>query len=350
MSASIEKRLARRQEVAIRHMRGLRKPKFDDIFERRIYIAPKDIVIDNYQRPKPVVIFNPGAMIKEDKVLIFPRLIFDYYKYVSSIGLFEANLRDLMRSSLSIPVHTSIILWPKEIWEFLGCEDPRIFVAGDKIYMLYTGKGYCYKNGQLTRRDVLGFIELTPSISIARKGFFRIVNEAEEFIPRTNKDSAFIKARNREVTLLTRPEIKERHICWKAVADLDDLSIFEKTLEPVFPNEEWEVKVGWSTNVISLSKDEYLVGWHAVLRSNLAYMNGLAIVNSQGTLLAISNYVLGPRGLQEEYGDRPLVIFGDGLLKYNEKILWIGGVSDYCIGVFITDLDTIMERMRWIKG
>jgi len=32
-----------------------------------------------------------------------------------------------------------------------------------------------------------------------------------------------------------------------------------------------------------------------------------------------------------------------------EFIYWIGGISDYAIGIFRTSLDKIFEIVRWIK-
>lgn len=51
----------------------------------------------------------------------------------------------------------------------------------------------------------------------------------------------------------------------------------------------------------------------------------------------------------EEYGDRPLVIFGNGLVRYRELVIWIGGVSDYAIGIFATPLDKLLEKLKWIQ-
>ena len=346
---NIERRLARKQYNIIKNMSGLRKPKLEDIFERKLYIVPSDIVVENFQR-SPVVVFNPGALCMKDRILIFPRLIFDYYKYVSSIGIFEVEISEILKGALNKPIHTTIILWPQLLWEFLGCEDPRIYSFKNRMFILYTGKGYCYEEGQLRRKDFLGLAELNESKRIIRKGFFKIINRTEEFIPESNKDSAIIGIHGEEATLLTRPEIERQRICWRGVADISKLTIEENTLEPVFPLEKWEIKVGWSTDVVRLSKNEYLVGWHAVLKEDLSYRNGIALVDNQGELLAISDYLLAPRGLQEEYGDRPLVIFGDGLIKHKESLFWIGGVSDYCIGVFTARLDSVLERLRWLKG
>jgi len=118
----------------------------------------------------------------------------------------------------------------------------------------------------------------------------------------------------------------------------------------VFVNESWELKVGWSTNAVRVSSNEFLVGWHGVVKEDLSYRNGLALVDEQGDLLAISNYLLSPRGLVEEYGDRSHVIFGDGLVLHNDTLMWVGGVSDYATGVFTTPLQKALDKLKWIRG
>ncbi|HID16009.1 MAG TPA: glycosidase, partial [Candidatus Atribacteria bacterium] len=115
------------------------------------------------------------------------------------------------------------------------------------------------------------------------------------------------------------------------------------TVEPVLFPMEWEEKVGWSTNVVKIEEDKYLVGWHAVLKEDLSYKNGFAFLDRYGRIISITDYLLSPEGLIESYGDRALVIFGDGLLKYKEYIIWIGGISDYAIGIFITTLKDVLN-------
>ncbi|GAI40311.1 unnamed protein product [marine sediment metagenome] len=130
---------------------------------------------------------------------------------------------------------------------------------------------------------------------------------------------------------------------------MKNLTIDVETLEPVMAVENWEEKVGWSTNVVKLSGNEYLVGWHGVLKDDRSYRNGLAIVDKGGDILAVSNYLLAPKGLKESYGDCPLVIFGNGLVKYKEDLIWVGGISDYCMGIFATNLEKALEKLKWIK-
>ncbi|MBP1357218.1 MAG: hypothetical protein JZD40_01835 [Sulfolobus sp.] len=112
--------------------------------------------------------------------------------------------------------------------------------------------------------------------------------------------------------------------------------------------EEWEDKVGWSTNTVKLGKDEYLVGWHGVGKEDIVYRNGLAIVSSSGDLLGITDYLLEPRDVYEFYGDRPGVIFGCGLILRKDELYWVGGLSDYGIGIYTTELPKILENIRWI--
>ena len=332
------------------HLKGIRKAVVNDIFKDRYYIGPEDLKMTNYVRTRPLAIFNPAAVEKEGRIFIFPRLIFDYYKYTSSVGVFSIDSNNVIAGKIDKPIDTKIILWPQELWEFLGCEDPRACIVNGDLYMLYTGKGYYYdEHGKERRRDVLGFVELDSSFGLKRKGYFIVKKGDEEFMPVSNKDSAFIEIRGNRATLLTRPEIQGVRACWRAEANLKTLTFFADSLEPVLVPEEWEQKVGWSTNTVKVSEDEYLVGWHAVLKEDWSYRDGLALVNGKGKLLAVSDYLLVPTGLKEEYGDRELVIFGDGLVKLEDHLIWIGGVSDYCVGIFVADMRDVMSSLRRIK-
>ncbi|RLE58785.1 MAG: hypothetical protein DRJ35_07205, partial [Thermoprotei archaeon] len=86
-----------------------------------------------------------------------------------------------------------------------------------------------------------------------------------------------------------------------------------------------------------------------VHRHDYSYRNGLALVDDQGNLLGVTDYILAPKGLVEEYGDRPLVIFGNGLILYKDQLIWVGGVSDYSIGFFATPLEKALELVKRVK-
>lgn len=345
----IEERLWEKAKRASKELQGLRQSRVEDIFTKRYYISPEDLLITNFLRSRPLAAFNPGAFERDGKLFIFPRLIFDYCSYVSSIGAATVNIEKVINGEIKKPLKVKVILWPEEIWEFgHGCEDPRFSLFDNTIYMLYTGSKYYYKDNHVVQKSVLGFAELNLIFEIKRRGYFSIIKGDDSLIP-SNKDSTFIEVKKDRATMLTRVSLRDIALCWKAEANLKNLIMREETLRPVLVPEKWEYRVGWSTNVVKLSTNEYLVGWHGMLKEDLSYRNGLAIVDNSGALLAVSNYLLAPKGLKESYGDRPLVIFGDGLVRYGDYLIWIGGVSDYCIGIFITELSKVLEKLKWIK-
>jgi predicted GH43/DUF377 family glycosyl hydrolase len=325
--------------------KGLRKNRVQDIFKTRNYISPKNLRIDNYIKDKPLASFNAGAVERNGKVYIFPRLIFDYYNYTSSIGAFSVDIEELKERRWKSPLRTQIIMWPQFLWEFLGCEDPRIYQYEDKFYILYTGKGYT-KNEE--RRDVLALARMDSSFNIEKKDFFKIKMGNKYFIPHFMKDSAFVSRNGKEFSILVRPEINSLKACWRASADVDNMILPFESLKPVMIPEPWEERIGWSTNTVKISENRYLVGWHAVVKEDLSYRNGLALIDNKGELLAISDYLLIPTGINEEYGDRAHVIFGDGLILHNDLLLWIGGISDYAIGIFVTKIEDAISTLKYI--
>ena len=189
------------------------------------------------------VLHHPDA---NNDLLIFPRFIFDYYKYVSSVGMIRVNIEKLLSSDVETPIESKIILWPVNLWEFLGCEDPRAFRAYGSYYMFYTSKGYFLEGREYIRMDVLGLAEYDDKWRLKRRGYFTITHGEEKFTPKSNKDGAFIKTQSSKFTLLTRPEIKDNRICWRGLADIKAMEIEAESLEPVLVFEDWELKVGWS--------------------------------------------------------------------------------------------------------
>lgn len=337
--------------ISYKHGTNLRTPKENDLFERVFYISPQDLLVVNYLRKQPLAAFNPGALLLGRRLLVFPRLVFDYYCYVSSIGVFELNIDSIINNENVIegPHKVRIILYPTEPWEFLGgCEDPRIYLNGDKMYVLYTGVNS--KRNRLIKVHQ-GVAILDYNFNVLNKNFLKIKIGDELYEPTYWKDSAIVKIRNDSALILTRPEIDGFAVCWKAYVNLNDLTTNIDSLEPILLPERWESRIGWSTNVVKISSNEYLIGWHGVSKNDYTYRNGLAIIDDEGNLLAITDYILSPKkdSIIESYGDRPRVIFGCGLVLYKEFVVWIGGISDYAIGVFKTELDKVMEHMKWVR-
>ncbi len=346
----VERALWGKTEKGLKELKGLRKPDIRDVFERVLYLGPGDFLITNYHRSHPIEAFNPGAALVGEELYIFPRLIFEFYNYVSSVGVVKHRAEELLSGRKpESPLPTRIVLWPRKPWERLGCEDPRVLKLPGRWLVLYCGKGLYKLAGQTVKTDALALAEMDEDFNVLRRGYFSVRKGDNIWAP-SNRDSAFLKLEGREATLATRPVVRSVKLCWRARADLEAMEMPEESLEPVIGPEEWESHVGWSTNTVELSNDEYLIGWHGVSKIDFAYREGLAVLNSEGELLAISDYVLSPRGLYEEYGETCSCIFGCGLVRYKEFLVWVGGVCDACIGIFRAELDKALETLRWLRG
>ncbi len=355
---SMESILAEKVMDFLRKSAGVRKRQSIRVFERIAYISPESINVVNYLRRKPIVAFNPGAVLEGEKLYVFPRLVFDYYWYISSIGVFELDIKELLepRGEIRRELPTRIIIWTSEPWDLVGCEDPRVVKHNGKYHVLYTARAIMDTDGHY--KPLQGYAVLDENFNTVTKKYFRIIHKGIEFVPESWKDSAFLEFKGKYVSMLTRPSILFNiglhrigpiEIIWWGVADIENATMELETLRPVVPLEKWELKMGLSTNAVKISSNEFLVGWHSVTE-DFIYRNGLAVFDNDGNLLGITNYLLEPIGPIETYGDRPGVIFGNGLVQYKEYIYWIGGISDYAIGIFRAPLNEIIENMRWLKG
>ncbi len=303
-----------------------------DVFRKRLVIPPERFRVIDYPR-RPVAVFNPGAVLVKDEVHIFPRLVFDYYKYTSSIGHFKISVQELLEGKLPSVIDVEIIMWPKSREDLLGVEDPRAHLVNDEIWILYTAKGFDSSTDD--RKDYLGFA-IYDFRKIERIGYFAIDLGKEKFYPKSNKDSTFLEIEKSKARILTRPHIDSSLSLWVGEADLDDLVI--RNLRVVKSPSTHEEKLGWSTNSVKLD-GKWLVGWHSVMRKDLSYRNGFAVVEKDE--FEFTDHRLCPKGLIEEYGDRALVVFGCGLLSTGNDIVWIGGVSDYAIGIFVAGKEDV---------
>ncbi len=319
----------------------MRGKRCEDLFNVRRIIPPDVFKISNYRR-KPIAVFNPGVAIVGSKIHVFPRLIFDYYKYTSAIGHFEMDVEEFLNSEDFENLKVDIILWPRGKAEFLGCEDPRVYHRNGEFWIMYTAKGFSGR-GEGRRVDKLGLAVFDESFNLRMKEYIPVKLGNTSFFPKTNKDSAILRFEGDRAIVLTRPEIGEELQGWRGILNLKEMVL--EDLEPVLPPAWWELKTGWSTNVVSV-EDGYLIGWHAVVDEDLSYRNGFALMDDSGYPLKTTDYVLCPKGLEEELGDRALVIFGDGLFVHDGKLVWVGGVSDYAIGIFITELERVLGELR----
>ena len=347
--ASLRARIEKREKT----IQGLRSKRVREVFRRVAWIPPHSIVISNLALRHPSAVFNPGVVYEEGFFKVFPRLVIGYHWYSSAVGVFLLDKELLSESSaprvLEGPFKTRVVVHPSEVWDIAGCEDPRVERVGDKYLVLYTGVSP--KWGKVHGLAVQGYVFLDRDFNIVgKKRYFRLEGFKGGEGIHWWKDSAVLDVRGSKAFVLTRPSIEDIEIAWRAVVDLDTGAIDPGTLEPILGAEPWERKVGWSTNAVKISSNEYIVGWHGVDKESHAYFEGVAVVSEEGELLGVSDYLMEPRDVNEMIGDRPAVIFGCGLAEVNGDLYWFGGAADTVIGVYRAPLDEVLASVRWVRG
>ncbi|WP_243095490.1 hypothetical protein [Thermus thalpophilus] len=344
-----EETLRAKAKAFLSRAQGRRSSHTEDVFARRFYLSPEAVQVVNYLRRRPLAVFNPGAVLRDGVVHLFPRLVFEYYSYASAIGHVAVPVEDLLQGAVPEPLSLEIVLYPTEGWEASrGCEDARAHPWGEGFALFYTAVGKLGEAARTDHKDVffpaLALAELGSNGQVQRKGVVWLEEGGETLLLPT-KNATFLGGD----TLLLRPSLAGvPDLGWRGRLDRNTLRAHH--LEPVLAPEAFEYKVGWSTNALPLGDGTYLVAYHGILRRDLSYRHGFARLSADGRLLALSSYLLAPQGLQECYGDRPLTLYGNGLFLHGEELCFVGGVGDYALGVFTAPLDEVLRRLRPVEG
>ncbi len=329
-----------------------RRPEYVDVFERHVYIAPGNIVLEP-RGFRVEAVFNPGGYVVNGKLRLYARIVVGYYWYVSAIArLEELKLDDLLELSGSVyndQVRAQLVITPTEWFESgRGCEDPRVHHVDGKDLVLYTGVAATDPDEQ--QRVSYQALAVVENDRVLRKDILSAVYGGERKPLPNWKNGAILSLTGREeAKLLVRPLIDGVGALWVGNASLNPFTIKLESLRIVMKPMPWEWRLGWSTNPVKLDGDAYLVGWHAVLRSNMGYYNGLLVLSREGELLGYTNYLLGPKTVYERLGDRPFVVYGCLLTQYSERLVWVGGAADTFIAVYSAELDKILEHIKWLK-
>ncbi len=334
----VEKILRAKKELV-----GWREGKIiNGVFERLGYMTAESFRVVNYPR-KPLVAFNPSAVVKGNKLYLFTRFVFDYYDYVSSVGISEIEL-DAIDELPRMILDSKIVLYPSTKDEIKrGTEDPRAHNLERDFLVFYTAVGL--RDGEIWPKQGVAILD-GVTFNVKEKGVLKL----GDYIPPAWKNTAMINFEGDNLTILTRPLIEGHEVVWRAQLRRSDWTVDPKEMEVAMVSEPFELKVGVSTPPVRLSSNEFLIGWHAIDKEDLSYRNGLAVITPEGEVIGISEYLLSPSTIEEMYGDRPMVIYGCGLIVKDEYIYWIGGVADYGIGVYRAEIDKVLEQIKWLRG
>ena len=182
--------------------------------------------------------------------------------------------------------------------------------------------------------------------NVKEKGYLKL----GDYVPPAWKNTVVVNNLGNSLVILTRPLIEGHEVVWRGEVERSTWTVDPESMEVSLVAEPFEIKVGISTPPIRLGANELLVGWHAILKDDFSYRNGFAVVTPDGEVIGITEYLLVPSTIEEMYGDRPMVIYGSGLVKKDEFVYWIGGVADYGIGVYRAEIDEVLEHVKWLRG
>lgn len=150
--------------------------------------------------------------------------------------------------------------------------------------------------------------------------------------------------------MIVRPWIEELELGAIGIAPREDsvVEIPEVEFYPELIPIENERKTGGNC-VAKLSSNEYLL-FHGVDKLFGYYYTYAAILSSDGDLLAVTpRPILSPR-IHDYFGARPATIFVCGAQIVKDRLVLSAGKDDEITLILETELDRVIERMKFVSG
>ena len=353
-----------RELPSVDRIMSVRRMETKDMVTRLGFLAPKNIRIANYSIEKPITVFNAGAYVDKDSLILYVRTVTGYYKYVSAIARVEIPLADIESKKFVNQVYDAeIVVYPSNKYDFWGAEDPRITLLNDRISMVYAGRTIKYFDTlmQLVSPEAR-YGKVLPIAALSRDGrewkkvaVFINDSKVRKYIV-ADKDAFLIQTSDSKLWLFHRPDTinNEYFITISNVEKLDEESLKEIELKNTYialKIAPFEWKAGWSTPPLNMDKDRYVAILHGVDREMRIYRAFAALLKYEKNMFTIDSvtpyYIMEPKTIEEKYGDRPFVVFPTGLVQIDDKLLIIYGASDTFVGigyVYKEELLEILER------
>jgi predicted GH43/DUF377 family glycosyl hydrolase len=284
--------------------------------------------------------FNPGALFIAGKTYIFYRAMSQ--NNTSTIGLAISSDNLTIDERLSAPIYA-----PREDFEMKkkengnsGCEDPRVMLIGDKIYMCYTAY-----DGVHAPRVAVTFILLSDFL---KRNF---VWQKPVLITPENvddKDSCILNEKINGKWLIFHRIGTD--ICADYVDSLDFEKVkIDKCISVLGPRTGmWDsAKVGISAPPIK-TKHGWLLFYHGVSKRHSTYRIGAVLLDLKDPTLVLSRStdpVFEPTEDYEKVGIVSNVVFPCGAVVRGEKVYIYYGGADKVVGVAQCKLSDIVEPL-----
>jgi len=281
--------------------------------------------------PYPInAVFNPGAAIVDDEVLLLNRV--EEIRGFSHLTC--ARSKDGLTNWVIDDLPT-MIADPATKEEKWGLEDPRIIWLEEQHQYAIT---------------YVSFSEGGPTISLAITKNFRAFARIGALLPPEDKDACLFPRRfNGRFALIHRPIVRgEAHIWLSLSPDLKhwgDHRVLLKTRQAYWDSH----RIGLACQPIELPEGWLLI-YHGVRKttSGEIYRTGMALLDRDepGRVLRRGEeWVLGPKESYERIGNVGDVVFVTGAIvkKETNQLYVYYGAADDKVAVAMADMDRIRE-------
>jgi predicted GH43/DUF377 family glycosyl hydrolase len=291
-------------------------------------------VPENWWESKAV--FNPAVLYRDGRIHLLYRAIGEYEHYISRIGYAVSDDGYNFERVSSAPVFQ-----PEEEYERWGCEDPRITEIEDELYMTYVALERPARKGGGP-----------PKTALAKTKDFHKFKRIGVITPPSADDRDVVlfpeKIQGRYV-MLHRPHnwIGNEYGTLKPsiwIAYSQDFKNWEEHKLVMKPKEKWEeVKIGAGPPPIK-TNEGWLLIYHGV-DDKKVYRAGATLLDLKNPSEVISRTnkpILEPHEEYEKHGDVPYVVFPEGVIVIDSRLLVYYGAADKYIGVAEVELDELL--------
>ncbi|RLG88832.1 MAG: glycosidase [Thermoprotei archaeon] len=326
-----------------------------DIVKRLGVLSPTNVRFKNHPIEKPLSIFNAAAILKDDYIYVYARVVMGYYMYISAIALVKVPLSDVLSGKVTSTKYLAeLTICPSNKYDVWGVEDPRVTAIDNKWCMVFTGRTIDYFNQKVITGKtypVVAVKDIDEKENWRKVGVVMLPEGLKGKVI-SDKDSFIIKSSEGDLLVFHRPHMKDG-IHYTVISKLQELPNegmrelkVTDSIEVLKPA-PFEYKIGWGTPPINIGKDRYVMILHGVDREIETYRAFAALVTydkAKGPKVISTSpyYIMGPKEIYEVYGDRPLVVFPCGFFKVDNKALVVYGAADHTVGFGVMDLNELV--------
>lgn len=273
-------------------------------------------------------VFNCGATIFQNKVLLLYRAIGDYDTYISTLGLASSD------DGYNFKRFDDPVMKPEADFEKYGVEDPRITLLEEKYYIAYTAVRTPVPKGDVDYH--IGIASTTDFKTFERHG--TVINEHRD------KDGALFPEKiNDRYAILHRAPEPDMWIAYSE--DLKTWTDHKKLFRPI-PNTWQDFKVGAGAPPIK-TDEGWLEFYHGVDK-DLHYSLGVMLLDLEDPSKIVSileEPILKPEEEYERIGDVPNVCFTCGVVEKDQKFFVYYGGADKVIAVATIDRKKVLQAL-----